>query len=856
MLRNRTAVLALVRFATLGVTVLSMLLVGPWKLRGLHADLATGLLVLFGVGIALPVLFRQITLVPAVLLGVDLLAIGAAGTFLALPEGPHEAVRASMPFLAGFLVTVLMAATGRRLAAAGAGAVAGIMLLVLGEGVVPHHPLPTPSEAIRTGSTDERAPYDPSGPPESRDTYLVLRLLMLVTAAVECAIVLGWVEAELHRRRMADSVDREMRRRETNAGEIAAFGASASAATGLRDVGEALLLHLRRNFPVRARAFVLEDAGVRLAVWEESGRLDDALVRARQDRLETALHESGVEARITHLDARGIAASGATRVERLVTSVTAPVNVGGRTIGVIHVADPKRDALADDRLGAIAELARTVGDALTRLDRTRDDQARRTSLLLGQMREGVLLLGPDARVLLSNPAGRDMLKTLGCPQETPLALGEMRPTELSHVPAGVVRRTSVSATGAEGRTTRFAVTAMGVADGGTRLGTLITLTDVTEEEQARQRLMQAEKMSVVGQTLASVAHELNNPLAAIVGYADLLGDSEVSPEVARLLTRIREQATRTSRIVRNLLNVARRRGPERTLVAFNEVVTSVVELFAYDAKLSNIHLVTRLDDDLPPIHADRHALQQILVNLVQNAMQAMRARGVGGTVEIATGHKGGLMSLTVADDGPGIAPEARARLFEAFFTTKGPGEGTGLGLAISRGIAREHLGDLVLEDRSDGKPGAQFALRIPISDRPAVAPIADHVIPDGVPARVLVVDDEPAVRDALVAQLGRLGAQVESAATPGEAEVLLTSGAPYDAVLLDIRLQGHSGLDVHRTLRAANPDLADRVVFMTGDLVNDEMIQAVRSTGNTLLEKPFTTIELRRALAKAHGGAT
>jgi CheY-like chemotaxis protein len=230
----------------------------------------------------------------------------------------------------------------------------------------------------------------------------------------------------------------------------------------------------------------------------------------------------------------------------------------------------------------------------------------------------------------------------------------------------------------------------------------------------------------------------------------------------------------------------------------------------------------------------------------------MRGRGQQGVVEITTSHGTGMVNLYVADDGPGIAPAARARLFEAFFTTKGPDEGTGLGLAISRGIAREHMGDLVCEDRADGKTGAQFILRLPVSDHPIAPPPADRVIPEGVPARVLVVDDEAAVRDALVTQLGRLGAHVDSAGTPAEAERLLGSGSTYDAVLMDVRLPGRSGLEVHRALREVNPELAGRVVFMTGDLVNDDVIRTVKATGNPLLEKPFTTDELRLALSRTH----
>jgi two-component system NtrC family sensor kinase len=465
------------------------------------------------------------------------------------------------------------------------------------------------------------------------------------------------------------------------------------------------------------------------------------------------------------------------------------------------------------------------------------------------MHEGVLLLGPDGRVLLSNPAGRDMLKSLGQSPDAPIALGEAKPQEIASIAAGKVRRWSISSTSPT-KALRFAAAAVGVIDGGARLGTLVTLTDVTEEEQARRRLLHAEKLSVVGQTLASVAHELNNPLAAIVGYADLLAESQVTPEVERLLLRIREQATRTSRIVKNLLSVARRRGPERTRVSINEVVTSVIDLFAYDARLNNVLILPSLAPDLPAVMGDKHALQQVLVNLVQNALHALRGRTGGGRIEIRTSVDRGMAVASVRDDGPGISPENRAKIFEAFFTTKGPDEGTGLGLAISRGIAREHGGDLALEMPHEG-PGAQFVMRVPIEQGEAAPQAETSAIPDGVPAHVLVVDDEAPVRESLVAQLGRLGAQVDSAATPLEASRLLGGPAPYDAVLMDVRLPGQSGLDVHRALRARNPVLAQRVVFMTGDLVNEDLLRELRETGNQVLEKPFTAEELRTALSRA-----
>ena len=839
--QTRSAVLSAIRGGALGVALFALLWIDRFTMSGLHADLARGIVVLFAIGACLPRGALVRPAVPLLLLAADLVASATAGVFLKSTSVTSFDAASSLPFLAGFLVAALVAVTGRRMGAAGLGALAGTMLLVLGESTLP-------------GVSGMRGVVDAPefGPLDGREIVLLLRLGLLTTVAIECATVMGWIDADIRRRRTAEAIERERRARDSIASEMATCLSAASAAGSLHDLADALIQHLRRHFPTRARAVALEDGIEKIYRWEEAGTLDDDVVEQRRLRLQDALREAGSNTLIDRLETRSTSGREISRTERFATAVGVGVHSVGRVCGVIFVADPRRGALAEDRIGALAELARQTGEAVRRLDRSRGEQTRRTALLLGQMHEGVLLLGPDGRVLLSNPAGREMLKTLGQSPDAPVALGEGKPQEIAGIAAGKVRRWSITGASEGGKSLRFMAAAVGVIDAGARLGTLVTLTDVTEEEQTRRRLLHAEKLSVVGQTLASVAHELNNPLAAIVGYADLLAESHVTPEVERLLLRIREQATRTSRIVKNLLSVARRRGPERTRVTLNEVVTSVIDLFAYDARLNNVLILPSLAPDLPGVMGDRHALQQVLVNLVQNALHALRGRTGGGRIEIRTSVDRGMAVVSVRDDGPGISPENRAKIFEAFFTTKGPDEGTGLGLAISRGIAREHGGDLALEMPHEG-PGAQFVMRIPIEQGEAAPKPERSAIPDGVPAHVLVVDDEAPVRESLVAQLGRLGAQVDSAATPLEASRLLGGPAPYDAVLMDVRLPGQSGLDVHRALRARNPVLAQRVVFMTGDLVNEELLRELKETGNQVLEKPFTSEELRQALSRAGG---
>jgi two-component system NtrC family sensor kinase len=832
--RSRVAALALVRGAAVAAAAVAVYLVDGARLTGLHADLLRYFALFLVAGVVLPRAVHLLTLVPLLLLAGDLVALGAIGTFLAVPNAAVGAAVAgpSMPFLAGLLVAVLVAVTGRRLGAGALGALAGAMIVVLGASLAAPH-----------------------ASPESENLLIAVHVGLVAAAALESAVVTGWIHEDLRRKHAAVAVDREIRSRDSLASEMATFAGSAAAAESLAEMGEAIVQHLRRHVPTRARAVVLEAYGQRVAIWEEAGRLDDDQVERRRLRLQAALRDAGSSTVVDRLDARSTSSRALPESHVFATAIGVPIHVGGRVDGVIFVADPRRSALPEDRIGALAELSRRTGEGVQRLERRRHEHARRTSLLLGQMREGVLLLDAEARVVLSNPAGRDALKALGRDLDEPVVLGEATAAELAAVPPGATRRLVVNAPSADGLDVHMSVAATGVVDGGHRLGTLVTLTDVTEEERARRRLLQAEKLSVVGQTLAGVAHELNNPLAAIVGYADLLQEETVSPDVERLLGRIREQSTRASRIVRNLLNVVRRRGPERTQVGLNEVAQSVADLFAYDARLSNVEVALRLDPELPPVSADRHAVQQVLVNLVQNAVHALRAsakgkaRG-GGRVEIRTHQDKGAVLVTVQDDGPGVPVESRQKIFEAFFTTKGPEEGTGLGLAIARGIAREHGGELLLEP---SPVGAAFTLRLPCATGalcPAIrGPLPD--VPDGVPPHVLVVDDEAPVRDSLAAQLARLGSRVDAAGTPLEATRLLSGSPAYDAVLLDVRLPGTTGIDLHRALRARNPGLASKVVFMTGDVVNDDVLEELKRTGNAVLEKPFTFEELRTALNRA-----
>ncbi|HEX6879451.1 MAG TPA: PAS domain S-box protein, partial [Terriglobales bacterium] len=249
------------------------------------------------------------------------------------------------------------------------------------------------------------------------------------------------------------------------------------------------------------------------------------------------------------------------------------------------------------------------------------------------------------------------------------------------------------------------------------------LTDITDAAILQAKLMHTEKMAAVGQLVSGVAHEVNNPLTAILGFADLLSDQEGMPEDARRdLQVIIQEAQRTKQIVQNLLSFARQMPAQRQPVQLNAILRRTLQLRAYDFANHGIKLHEELHEPIPDVVGDPHQLQQVFLNILNNAYDAVRDTGRPGTVEVRSYVREGNVEVTFADTGTGIvAPE---RIFDPFYTTKEVGKGTGLGLSICYGIVREHGGDIIASNRTD-KTGAMFAVRLPAMEMARAAAEAD-----------------------------------------------------------------------------------------------------------------------------------
>jgi PAS domain S-box-containing protein len=387
-------------------------------------------------------------------------------------------------------------------------------------------------------------------------------------------------------------------------------------------------------------------------------------------------------------------------------------------------------------------------------------------------------------------------------------------------------------------------------------GVVASARDVTLSKQSEAQLVQKEKLAAMGQMMAGVAHELNNPLTAILGVSDLLRERSTDDASRRHAEIILQQARRAAAIIQNLLAFSRPSAQGRVKLRIDEIVERALQLHQASLRQKNIHVDFTSPGDLPAIEGDPKLLAQVFSNLIINAEQAIAAVHDRGTLRVSLAHANGSVSATFADDGPGISSENIGKIFDPFFTTKRPGGGTGLGLTISLALVKEHGGTIEVQS----SPGSGASLRVllpvpatlppgsqPQNVRTSPAVSADASILHG--HTVLVVDDEDSIREIVQEGLTSRGMKVEGAASSEEALSHLAS-ASYEVVLCDFNLPGLKGEQLFERLRAQAGSSLPRFVFMTGDLLDPSTIEAFSRKGASVLQKPFHVSALAALLAE------
>ena len=489
-----------------------------------------------------------------------------------------------------------------------------------------------------------------------------------------------------------------------------------------------------------------------------------------------------------------------------------------------------------------------------------DEHLKLLAAAVEQTGDLIIITTPDARIEHANEAAS---RALGYPRAQltsmmlPDVLAEPQHDLVDHIGAHVrahgIWRGTLQHRRADGRTFPASSTVVALrSEDGTVTHFVGVQRDITDELRLRDQLVNSERLSAVGELVAGVAHEINNPLQTIVGCVELLMEENRDTAVVRDLKLVRQEAARAGQIVRNLLAFVRRGSPDRKLIDLNDVARAMAELREFHLAQRGVVLTLDLAPTRLPVVANREEIQQIIINILLNGEHALQASQTPGPrITIRTRGDGAMHSVQISDNGPGIGQELKGRIFEPFFTTKAVGEGTGLGLSISLGIARAHGGALELCDSEEGT-GACFRLTIPAA---APVPSGMAALPDvtarqegsGAEARrALVVEDEVPIRQLVVRLLQRRGYTVVEAASRAAAREAVTDGS-FDVVLCDLRLADGSGTGVVEDIRAARPDVGRRVIFVTGDA--SSLVGADPEIADLpVLPKPFTSEDLDRAL--------
>src|SRR2546425_373591 len=382
---------------------------------------------------------------------------------------------------------------------------------------------------------------------------------------------------------------------------------------------------------------------------------------------------------------------------------------------------------------------------------------------------------------------------------------------------------------------------------------LCVIRDVTDQKMLQEQLIQSEKMSAIGQLVSGVAHETSCPIAGISAFAQLLlTEKRFPPDQRTAAEMIYAEARRASRIVQNLLTFARQHKPERTPTSVNQVLDDTLELRGYELRVRGIEVVRDYDEQVPETLADAHQLQQVFLNLITNAEQAMEKspRESQRLIVHTRCAAEAAIRIEIEDTGPGIPPNLLERIFNPFFTTKPTGSGTGLGLSISLCIVREHEGRISAENAPQG--GARLVIELPlIAPRASGEFLREHIhLPVGDRLQVLVVDDEASVRVSLQRYLSSRGHEVETTSSGREALARLRE-SKFDAVIVDMRMPDLSGEQLYRQLETAEPEHAARVIFTTGQLVDEQVRTFLASTGRPYVPKPFEFSAFDQALPAA-----
>jgi two-component system NtrC family sensor kinase len=532
----------------------------------------------------------------------------------------------------------------------------------------------------------------------------------------------------------------------------------------------------------------------------------------------------------------------------------APIAAVGRTIGAVAIEAERPGALDDAALAFVRAVLAQAAIALenARLVELLSSGKREWEQTVDAINQAICFIDPQGAVRRANRVFAELIKlpVTALPGRPWITL---LPAAWADPVARLLAAPGTSPVEVRAGERVLLVTAIGTGEPG---AAVLLFEDQTEKRRLQDQLLQSEKMSAIGQLIAGVAHDLNNPLASVVGFSDLLGEAaDVPPRLAEPLAVIRQEAERASSIVKNLLSFARRQEGERQLQSIRPIVESTILLLRNQLMAHKIELTFTAEPGLPEVEVHANQIKQVFVNIINNAAQAMGgAKRSGGRIEIVAKCWLDGVAVSISDNGPGMPESVAQHVFEPFYSTKAEGEGTGLGLSICHGIVKEHGGSMTVDPGLGS--GATFTVELPGGGRARISgPVAAvpaetlaAATPVAEPLRVLVVDDEPHILHYMQATLESWGHAVVLASDGSQAlKRALTQ--PFDLIICDLRMPRLGGREMYQTLAQMHPAVAERIIFATGDTVRGDTLQFLERLGRPFLHKPFKLDELRRVLA-------
>jgi PAS domain S-box-containing protein len=391
---------------------------------------------------------------------------------------------------------------------------------------------------------------------------------------------------------------------------------------------------------------------------------------------------------------------------------------------------------------------------------------------------------------------------------------------------------------------------------GQPLAFLVVARDISERKRAEierealeQKAQLASRLATVGEMAAGIAHEINNPLTSVIGYAHSLMQKDLPDDIKRRASLIDEGAQRVAGIIRRMLAFARQQKPQQTYLNVNDVIVNTLELRAYSMKNNNISVTTTLDPDLPWTMVDASQLQQVFLNIIINAETEMKLAHGRGNLLIKSEQIDDIIRISFQDDGPGIAEEHLARIFDPFFTTREVGQGTGLGLSICHGIVSEHNG--IIYAHSEKGKGATFVIELPIIASPKI-PVESVIFTAETTDskknyRILVVDDEESILQLLRDELTDCGYGVDTVNNAADA-INKIEASEYSLIIIDVKLPVTSGIEFYNIMKETDPAILSKLIFITGDVMAGDTQSFLAMAKVPYINKPFDPDQLEEVI--------